>query len=198
MTWFRRLCTPALAVAASALLLQACASQPAYGTGVPNAQSITDITPGFSYLQEISGPGVTRDVVWVFNGRDENLYRWDLYFKRNSDGAPWKTVWLNEKGAMVRYEKAGNTVSWTPHDCFRVVGECNFQYTDAYGFKNSYVRQGEFNGDTWHYDLFLIEDDKRLLVTNGMAKFNREGVEIFHEYHTSNNGYQLSEVKRFF
>ncbi len=184
----------AIAALASTLFLQSCASTSRNDLN----KEIEGIKPGYSYLQEISGPGVTRELKWVFSGIEDNLNRWDLYFGNLADSKPWKTVWLNESGATVRYEKGSKTVSWEPHDCFRVVGECEFKYIDIYGYENSFLRTGTFNGDSWIYDLYRINDDERALITNGKAKFNKFGIEVFHEYFTSNNGYQISRVKQFY
>ena len=188
------LSTPLVLVAAiSTLMLQACA------TGSSNrSETPTAIVPGYSYLQEITGPGRTREVRWEYTGTEQGLNRWDLYLHDLAGDTPWKTVWLNQSGSMVRYEKDSKTVRWEPHDCFRVVGECEFRYTDSYGYENTYVRSGRFNGDSWAYDLYRIEDNERALLTNGEARFNDFGVEIFHEYHTSNNGYQISRVTEFY
>ena len=183
-----------LTAALGVLALQSCASGPSI-----RSNSLSTLAPGYSYLQEITGPGRTREVRWEYTGTEQGLNRWDLYLHDIAGDTPWKTVWLNQSGSMVRYEKDSKTVRWEPHDCFRVVGECEFRYTDSYGYENTYIRNGRFQGDSWAYDLYRVENNERALLTNGEARFNDYGVEIFHEYHTtSNNGYQISRVTEFY
>lgn len=189
-------------LALAILLIQSCASNAPVRTGSPMPSSIElpfqNLTPGFSYLQEVTGPGVTRNIVWVYIGREDDLYRWDLFRGGNTEGEPWQAQWLTEHGAIVKYEQSLSSAQWSPHNCFRVIGECEFQYTDPYGYENSYVRDGSFDGRTWSYQLFRIAGENRDLITNGEVRFNQAGIEIFHEYYTGNNGYQISKVTQFF
>ena len=184
----------ALAAAVGTLCLQSCTSGPSSQID----DSLAGIVPGYSYLQEITGPGLTREVRWEYSGSEEGLNRWNLFLPHQAGNTPWKTVWVNRSGAMVRYKKDSKIVSWEPHDCFRVVGECEFKYTDSFGFENKFVRNGQFDGNSWTYDLYRVENNERALLTNGEVRFNDFGVEIFHEYHTSNNGYQISRVTEFY
>ncbi|MCB1756365.1 MAG: hypothetical protein KDJ38_12630 [Gammaproteobacteria bacterium] len=189
------------AMALSILLLQACAGNAPRKPASLSASIMSpfqNLDPGYSFLQEINGSGLTRNIVWVYKGEEDGLYRWDLFRDSNTDGDPWQTQWFNEHGAMVRYEQSLSTATWSPHNCFRVIGECEFQYTDPYGFENAYVREGSFDGRTWSYKLYRLNEDNRHLISNGDVRFNQAGIEVFHESYMDNNGHQIARVTRFF
>ncbi len=193
--------TATLSVLLIGAVLTGCASNTPKNVHVlPNniEYPFQDLRPGYSYLQEISGPGVTREITWVFAGKEHGLYRWNLFLKDNVDGAPSEVQWLNERGALVKYLKSDKQVKWEPHNCFRVIGSCEFTFTDPYGYENNYIREGSFDGRSWTYQLYRIEPENRDLITNGEVRFSNSGIEIFHEYFTKNNGHQISKVTEFF
>jgi len=179
--------------------LSACASAP---KPLPNLEQInrpfTDIEVGYSYLQQISGPGATRQITWVYQGQEDNLYRWNLYRDSDITATPWRVQWYNNEGSSVKQQYAKNTAKWKPHNCFRVIGECSFVYEDNYGIENSYIRESQFDGKVWSYQLFSLRGESRSLISNGHAEFNLQGIEIFHEYFTNNNGHQLSQVTQIY
>ncbi len=152
------------------------------------------LKPGFSYLQHISGTGASRDIFWVFKGKEGKLFRWDLFQNRDTTGEPWRVQWYNSSGSSVRQRQAKATANWNPHNCFRVLGECSFVYSDDFGIASEYVRKSSFNGKNWVYQLYRVVNESHALVTRGEARFDVNGIEIFHEYFTSNNGHQLSKV----
>lgn len=153
-----------------------------------------EINPGYSFVQEVSGPGVTREIIWTYAGQEDNLYRWNLFLSHSQRDTPWQIQWMTRNGSLVRYTQANNTAKWSPHNCFRKLGECHFSYTDPYGFTNDYVRQGKYDGKQWQYNLYRLEQGERELFTNGIVEFDKNGLELFHEYFTSNNGHQVSRI----
>lgn len=181
----------------SIITVQGCVSAPPTNTNLLpfNVEFPHDeMTPGYSFVQEVTGPGVTREIIWVYAGQDDNLYRWDLFLDNTQRETPWQIQWMTRNGALVKYTQANNTANWNPHNCFRKLGECHFTYTDPYGFKNDYVRQGKYDGTQWQYNLYRVGEGGRELFTNGVVKFDKNGLELFHEYFTSNNGHQVSRI----
>ncbi len=153
-----------------------------------------NMQPGYSFVQEVTGPGVTREIIWEYAGQENDLYRWNLFLDNKQRETPWQIQWMTRNGALVKYTQANNTANWSPHNCFRKLGECHFTYTDPYGFANDYVRQGKYDGKQWKYDLFRIQEGERELFTNGVVQFDKNGLEYYHEYFTSNNGHQVSRI----
>jgi hypothetical protein len=178
--------------------LSACASTKSQPTSMPRGVSLpyTSLIAGYSYLQEVSGPGVTRHIKWVYTGLENNLHRWDLFRNFGSGDEPWQTQWFNKEGASIKFSQANNSALWEPHNCFRVVGDCEFSYTNFYGSAKNYKRVGRYNGKTWSYKLFRAEPSNTDLVSSGEVRFNRNGVVVYHEYFTQNNGHQLSQLKK--
>ncbi len=196
---FRSIALPTLITAIFISTLTACASNNKEMVNLSHiAQPFRLLEPGHSYIQRISGPGAIRDITWVFKGEENMLYRWDLYRNGNTEGSAWRTHWYNTNGSSVRQQESKATGSWSPHNCFRVLGECSFTYKDDFGIEKNYIRQSSFDGKVWTYQLFRVEEESRSLVTNGEAQFDLNGIEIFHEYFTNNNGHQLSKVTKIF
>ncbi len=179
-------------------LITACANTDKLRSAKLTQPPFINLQPGYSYLQEVTGPGPLRQITWVFMGQEDSLYRWELYRGRDTDAKPWQIQWLNTNGAAVKYSQARNNAQWKPHNCFRVIGECSFSYTDTYGVENQYLRNGRSDGRSWTYQLFRVDSEARDLITNGTARFDQNGIEIFHEYFTNNNGHQLSKVTEVF
>ena len=179
-------------------LMSGCASsgKPRVGAEAFDAP-FSQLSEGDSYLETITGPGVTRNVTNVYRGRSNALHRWDLYLNNNQEKI-WQTRWYNTDGALVQIDQRGNRERWSPNDCFRVVGECEFSYTDAYGFTNRYLRKGERKGNRYSYELLRYESDGLSPFSSGTATFNADGILVNHEFYTGTNGYQRSQVVEFY
>ncbi|MDO6460453.1 hypothetical protein Q4485_07090 [Granulosicoccaceae sp. 1_MG-2023] len=181
------------------LLLSGCAGTGKSRVGAEALEApFSNLPVDFSYQEIISGPGVTRSIRHVYRGLSNALHRWDLYLARGDGNTVWQTRWYNREGALVQIDQNGNQESWSPHDCFLVEGECEFSYTDAYGFTNRYLRIGERKGNRYSYDLQRYEANGLTEFSSGDAVLNADGIVIKHEFYTGSNGYQRSEVTGFY
>ena len=195
----RRFLPALLAFTLLPALIAGCASSGKSRVGAEAFEApFSQLQKGDSYLETISGPGVTRNVTHVYRGRSNAFHRWDLYLDKDGLEEAWQTRWYDAKGALVQIEQHGNRERWAPNDCFRVVGDCEFTYTDFYGFTNRYLRKGERKGNRYSYELLRYEANGLSPFSSGTARFNADGIMLSHEFYTGANGYQRSQVVQFY
>lgn len=109
-----------------------------------------------------------REIVEIYKGKEGQFYVVDV---RWGDGNPLKTSYYNLQGHLVRDSYAnGNSRSYAPHHCERVVGECTHSYSNSLGTSGTAKSSIKPAGKGYRYVLTI--NGKRVKHTYSLGQYN--------------------------